>query len=297
MAYRGGFINLHDLIGEKGPVMVNRKMLDPTSSGAAAYGAYLRRLRDEKGWSQEHLGELLGCSGGHVSAVETGRRDPTQQFSARCDQVFGTGGEFVRRSAKLRNRPLLEGFPEYVEYERRAVEIRRYEIGVVAGLLQTPAYARAFEADAVRRGVATPEQAEERVKLLLERQRLLERSPEPPFAFIVLDEGCLHIRMGSAHLMREQFEYLLDYAERPNSALQVAPFSTGAQRSFRLPITILTMQDRSLVSYAESSHRGHLDRVTGSVAPRLAAYHQLMRDALSPADTVAMINALRKGLA
>ncbi|MFD6153264.1 MULTISPECIES: helix-turn-helix transcriptional regulator [unclassified Streptomyces] len=278
-------------------MMVNRKLLDPTSSGAAAYGAYLRRLRDERGWSQEHLGDLLGCSGGHVSAVETGRRDPTQQFSARCDQVFGVGGEFVRRSAKLRNRPLLEGFPEYLECERTAVEIRTYETGVVAGLLQTPDYARVFEADAVRRGMATPEQAEERVKLLLERQRLLVRTPEPPFAFFVLDEGCLHIRMGSVQLMREQFDYLLSFAERPNSVLQVAPFATGARRSFRLPITILTMRDRSLVSYGESSHRVNLDRVTGSVAPRLAAYHQLMRDALPPADTVAMIHALRKGLA
>ncbi|SCD95937.1 DNA-binding transcriptional regulator, XRE-family HTH domain [Streptomyces sp. TverLS-915] len=277
--------------------MVNRKSLDPTSSGAAAYGAYLRRLRDERGWSQEHLGNLLGCSGGHVSAVETGRRDPTQQFSARCDQVFGVGDVFVRRSAKLRNRPLLEGVVEYLEHERRAVEIRSYETGVITGLLQTADYARAIEADAVRRGVATREQAEERVKLLLERQSLLDRSPEPPFAFMALDEGCLHIRMGSAQLMREQFGQLLEFAARPNSVLQVVPFTAGAQRSFRLPITILTMRDRTLLSYAESAHRGHLDQVAASVAPRLAAYHQLMRDALSPADTVAMIQALRKGLA
>ncbi|MYR26579.1 helix-turn-helix domain-containing protein [Streptomyces sp. SID4945] len=277
-------------------MMVNRKSLDPTSSGAAAYGAYLRRLRDERGWSQEHLGNLLGCSGGHVSAVETGRRDPTQQFSARCDHVFGTGDVFVRRTAKLRNRPLLEGVAEFLEHEQRATEIRRFEVGVMTGLLQTPAYARAYEADAVRRGAVTPEQADERVALLLERQKVLDRSPLPPFTFVVLDEGCLHIRMGDARLMRDQLGHLLDFAARPTSVLQVTPFATGARSPFRLPITILTMPDRSLMSYAESAHRGHLDRLTANVVPRLAAYHQLLRDALPPADTVAMINTLRKGL-
>src|SRR6478735_7601050 len=97
--------------------MVNRKDLDPDRSPSAAFGARLRSLRDERGWTQDELGERMGCSGAHISAVETGRRKPTQQFAASADRTFGTGGRFERQSRAVRHRALLEGFPEYVTHE------------------------------------------------------------------------------------------------------------------------------------------------------------------------------------
>lgn len=48
--------------------MVNRRELDPERSPSAAFGALLRRLRDEVGWTQEQLGGRVGCSGAHISA-------------------------------------------------------------------------------------------------------------------------------------------------------------------------------------------------------------------------------------
>lgn len=88
---------------------------------------------------------------------------------------------------------------------------------------------------------------------------------------------------------------MLTFAERPNTVFQVAPFSMGARRPFSLPITVLTMPDRSIMSYAESAQRGHLERDTRSVLPMLTAYHQLQAEALSQAASVAMISQLRKG--
>jgi hypothetical protein len=49
------------------------------------------------------------------------------------------------------------------------------------------------------------------------------------------------------------------------------------------------------MSYAESAHRGHLERESAFVLPLLAAYHQLQAEALSQAASVAMIEQLRKG--
>lgn len=63
--------------------------------------------------------------------------------------------------------------------------------------------------------------------------------------------------------------------------LQLAPFSMGEHRPFSLPITVLTLPDRSLMSYAESAQRGHLERDSASVLPLLAAYHQLQAGARS----------------
>lgn len=274
--------------------MVNRRELDPERSPSAAFGALLRRLRDERGWTQDQLGEHVGCSGAHISALEIGRRPPTQQLAARCDQALGARGRLVSQSQAVRHTALIEGFPQYIGYEERAMEVRLYEVGVIPGLLQTQEYASALEADAVRREAITPDQAEERVRLVETRQAALDRSPAP-LLFVVLDEGCVLRPMGTPEVMDAQFAKLLEFAERPHTVLQIAPFSMGARRPLSLPLTVLTMRDRSLISYAESSQHGRLERNSEAVLPLLAAYHQLQAEAMSQAASVAMIEQLRKG--
>lgn len=135
--------------------MVNRKELNPASSPRAAYGARIRRFREARGWSQDELAPRIGYSSQHVSAVETVRKPPTLRFSRRSDQTFGTTGtvdSFEREWAEMRTGSLLAGFPEYVTFEGRAVELRLYNIGIIPGLLQTPEYARVLADSAARRG-------------------------------------------------------------------------------------------------------------------------------------------------
>ncbi|WP_206502656.1 helix-turn-helix domain-containing protein [Streptomyces chrestomyceticus] len=277
--------------------MVNVKQLNPDASPQAAYGARLRSAREARGWKQDELAERVGYSGRHISAVETGRKPPTLRFSRALDAAFGLAGSgesFERTWADIRNGSLLEGFPEYVTHEGRAVEVRLYEVGVIPGLLQTPEYAAALEADAVRREAITPEQAQERVSLASRRQDALNRSPSP-LIHAVLDESCVRRPMGNSAVTNEQFDRLLKFAEMPNTVLQVAPFSMGARRPFSLPVTVLTMADRSIMSYAESAQRGHLERNSAAVMLILKAYHQLQAEALSQAASVVMIEELRKG--
>ncbi|AGP57758.1 DNA-binding protein [Streptomyces rapamycinicus NRRL 5491] len=232
----------------------------------------------------------------HVSAVENGRKPPTLRFSRSADRAFGIEGEdtFERQFREIRHGSLLEGFPEFVDHEGRAAEIRLYEVGVIPGLLQTPEYATVLADSTVKRGAITAEQAEERVTLLAERQTALVRTP-PPLISAVLDESCLCRPVGAPAVMNAQLERLIEFAELPNTVLQVAPFSMGARRPFDLPVTILTMSDRSLLSYAESAQRGHLERDGRFVLPVLAAYHQLQAEACSQAESVTTISQLRKG--
>ncbi|MFH8555468.1 helix-turn-helix domain-containing protein [Streptomyces celluloflavus] len=276
---------------------MNRKELNPESSPQAAFGARLRRLREEHGWKQEDLAARMGYSSTHISAVETGRKMPTLRFSRSADLAFGTSGTadtFEREWREIRHGSLLEGFPEYVGYEGRAVEIRLYEIGIIPGLLQTPEYARVLADSAVRRGAITPEQAAERVSFLAERQAALER-PRPPMVFLVMDESCIRRPVGGREVMDAQLDRLVEFAARPTTVLQTAPFDIGERRTFDLPVNLLTLPDRSVISYAESQAQGHLDREATSVLPMLTAYHQLQAEALSQAASVAMISQLRKG--
>ena len=277
--------------------MVNRKELNPESSPSAAFGARLRSAREAHGWTQEELAPKLGYSSTHISAVETGRKMPTLRFSRSADLAFGTSDTadtFERQWREIRTGSLLEGFPEYVGYEGRAVEIRLYNIGIVPGLLQTPEYARVLADSNVRRGAITPEQADERVSFLAERQAALVR-PRPPMMFVIIDESCIRRPIGGAAVMEAQLARLVEFAGQPNTLLQIAPYEIGERRTFDLPVNLLTLPDRSVVCYAESQAQGHLDRESISVMPMLTAYHQLQAEALSQTASVAMINQLRKG--
>ncbi|MFE1577614.1 helix-turn-helix domain-containing protein [Streptomyces fradiae] len=274
---------------------MNIKELDPDSSPQAAFGARLRRLRGERGWTQDELGDRMGYSSTHLSSIETGRKMPTLRLARRADAALSTGDTFEREWREMRHGSLLEGFPEFIEHEGRAAEIRLYEVGVIPGLLQTQGYASVLTESTLRRGAITPEQAEERIALVSERQAALVRTP-PPMVFVVLDESCLRRPVGDPEVMEAQFQRLIDFADLPNTVLQVAPFTLGHRRPLSLPLYILTMPDRSLMSYAESAQRGFLERESTSVLPLLTAYHQLQAEALSQAASVTMIDQVRKGI-
>ncbi|MFD5555051.1 Scr1 family TA system antitoxin-like transcriptional regulator [Streptomyces sp. NPDC127068] len=273
---------------------MNRKELDPDRSPEAAFGARLRRAREGRGWTQDQLGKLMECSGRHISGVETASKPPTRRLAMNADAALGTGNLFEREWTKIRHGSLLEGFPEYVVCEGRAAEVRLYEVGIVPGLLQTPDYAAALADSAVRRGKISQDQASERVAMVAQRQAALRRTP-PPTVLAVLDEGCIRRPIGEPAVMKAQLDWLAAFAEQPNTVLQVAHFGMGELRPFDLPLYILTMPDRSLMSYAESAFRGQLERNSAAVAPVLGDYHQLQAHALSQAASVDLIDQLRKG--
>ncbi|MGW5820197.1 helix-turn-helix domain-containing protein [Streptomyces noursei] len=277
--------------------MVNVKELNPDASSQAAYGARLRSMREARGWTQDQLAERVDYSGRHISAIETGRKPPTHRFSRCLDTALGLAGtsdSFERAWGEIRNGSLLEGYPEYLGQEARAAEIRLFDVGVIPGLLQTPEYARAIEEGHVKRGTLSTEQASERVASLAERQAALVRRT-PPIVIVVLDESCIRRPIGGAEVMEHQLTRLIEFADQPDTTLQLAPYSIGERRPFNRLVNVLTLPDRSVMSYVESETDGRLDREITSVLPLVRAYHQLQAEALSQAESVAVIEQLRKG--
>ncbi|WP_435194587.1 DUF5753 domain-containing protein, partial [Streptomyces sp. NRRL F-5630] len=185
-------------------------------------------------------------------------------------------------------------FAAYAKEEERAVEIRLFEIGLMPGLLQTPAYARALAEADVRRGLITEAQADHRLAYLAKRQASLERQ-RPPMLLVIMDESCLRHWVGGDDVMHEQFDALVAFAARRNAVLQVAPHTMGEARPFNLPVNLLTMADGSHVGYAESQAQGHVEREPSRLLSIRASYHHLMAEALSASATVALINQARKG--
>lgn len=122
-------------------------------------------------------------------------------------------------------------FTAYVSLETGAQTLRTYEPQYVTGLLQTHDYARAVLRGGLPNG--SDEELTRRVELRLRRQGLLERE-DAPTLWVVMEEAVLHRTVGSADIMREQIERLLDVSELPMSA-STSCRSTRVRTSARVP--------------------------------------------------------------
>ncbi|MGV9270831.1 DUF5753 domain-containing protein [Kitasatospora sp. NPDC003701] len=194
---------------------------------------------------------------------------------------------------QLEHSVLIEGFPEFAEYESHATAIRLFEIGVVPGLLQVHSYAQAYEAAAVRQGSSTQAQATERLAFLGTRQDRLSDS-RPPTVQAVLDATCLLRPIGGPGVMAEQLRHLETLSERPTIVLQVAPLELGEDRPLNYPLVLLTLPDRRVMGYTETLQRGYLERDAETVAGWVGSYDRLQVEALSQAASLAFIRKVRK---
>ncbi|WP_371515212.1 Scr1 family TA system antitoxin-like transcriptional regulator [Kitasatospora sp. NBC_01300] len=273
---------------------MNKRELGPPTSPAAEFGVLLRTSREQRGWTQEHLAELIGCTSSYISALEHGRRKPSQQISTALDRVFESGERFLREWSTSGRRVLFEGFDEYLRNEAKAIALRLFEINLVPSLLQTPEYSRVFQEAAVLRGIATQQQADERIEKVLLRQQALARDPAPHVQ-VVMDEGALRRPIGGRDVMVAQLRYLEALAARPRFLVQVCPTAAGENRPFGHPITLLTMPNRAIVGYGETQRRGYLERDPETLAEWVSEYDHLQAEALRRAASVEFIRNVRKG--
>ncbi|GAA2141660.1 helix-turn-helix transcriptional regulator [Kitasatospora kazusensis] len=269
--------------------------VDPTSSPQARFGAELRRSRRARGWSQTELAKHMGYSNTLLSYIERGKRPPTRKFAVKADAVLDTGEIFFHLWRGIVRAGLLEGFPEFADAEARCRRVRALALTVVTGLFQVPDYAWALASAAVQRGAITMAEAEERVEFLAARQRLLDQKT-PPLVHTVLDESCLVRPVGGSAVMRAQLDHLSELAARPNVTIQVAPFAIGENLPFTLPVILLDLPDGSVVGYAESQARGHLERSRKTVMAWEREYDQLLVEAKPKASSLALIHKARKEL-
>ncbi|GAA1385388.1 helix-turn-helix transcriptional regulator [Kitasatospora putterlickiae] len=272
---------------------MNERKLDPASSQFAPIGVQLRRSRKARGLTQPQLGEITRFSASYISRIERGVEPPSRRLAQEVDRALDTGGTIELMLDQLEHVVLKEGLPEYIAQEAKAVTIRLFHLGLITGLLQTREYAQAYELAAVRRGAATPQQADGRVNLLLNRQAALKRTP-PPFIQAVLDEWNLRRPIGGRAVMIGQLQYLEELAQQPNVTLQVAPLDLGEDRPFVHPVNLLTMATGKMLGYTESHKTGLLERDAKILSAWARDYDQLQVEALSRARSLELIREVRK---
>lgn len=269
-------------------------------------GSQLRRLREAKGLSREEAGYTIRASESKMSRLELGRVSFKERDVADLLILYGVTDADERDAlvslARQANQPgwwhryhdiLPVGFQAFVGLEEAATRIRTYEAHLVPGLLQTESYARAVTA--VGKPGAPGEEVERRVKLRMDRQRLLTRpDPPPPRFWAVIDEAALRRPLGGPEVMRAQLEYLIAMTKLPNVTLQVMEFRLGGHAAEGVTFVIFRFAEPDLpdVVYLEQltsalylDKREDVDYYT-AVADRLAV------QAEDPDQTIEIISRI-----
>jgi hypothetical protein len=268
-------------------------------------GAYLRRLREERGLTRAEAGEPIRASESKISRMELGRVSFKERDVADLLTLYGVHDEPEREILLARVREANapnwwnaysdvtpNWFQRYLGLEATASVIRTYEVQFVPGLLQTEAYARAVIP--LGPGYLHPEEVERRVRLRMARQQLLTR-PHPPKLWAVVDEAALRRPVGGRKVMRDQLEALVGFVTKvPNVRLQVLPLAAGGHAGAGCSFTLLRFPQPEVTDVV------YLEQLTGAlyldgradVDRYFDVANRLSVEAAPPTDTIAILDRI-----
>jgi transcriptional regulator with XRE-family HTH domain len=182
----------------------------------------MKKERLSRGWSLMELAQRMGVDAAHLGRVESGKRPPTENLAAKCDEVFaerrGWFSEFYGESRHWPEVPA--SFKSWPEYEDKAANLRDWSPSILTGLLQTEGYARALIS--VQPHI-TQETTSARLANRMQRQERVLKRQDPPSAWFVVDELSLYREVGNAEIMEAQLRHLLEVADMPTITIQVLP--------------------------------------------------------------------------
>ncbi|MEE1668923.1 helix-turn-helix transcriptional regulator [Streptomyces sp. WAC07094] len=262
--------------------MTHVNVLDPGASPLDYYGFELRRHREAAGLTQKQLGDIVNYTGSLVGQIETARKLPTPEFSERVDAALGTGGLLSRLVALVMRSQLPAWFQHVAELEARATEVCTFQMGMIHGLLQTEAYARATL------GALDRTRLDDRTAVRLARQRILDKE-EPPVLWMVLGEASLFQEIGGPETMRGQLAHLLSFETTPAVNVQVLPFSAGAHAGLTGSFTIFRFASDPDIVYTEGYGSGHPTADPDTIKNCSLRYDHLQAAALSLRDSAELI--------
>jgi transcriptional regulator with XRE-family HTH domain len=247
-------------------------------------GAGLRLVREAARYTGNELAKKLGWSPSKVSRMETGDRNTSEVDAAVYAAFCGATGQDLDRLLDLarkvddrywlhaRGERLPDELRSLITLETTAQLIFSCEPQVIPGLIQTEDYARALFQEV---NLIPEPGIEPRVRVRLDRQRLLKRPTAPNVTFLV-HENALRMPVGGLRVMHEQMMHLLLLCAASPCQIRVIPASVGAQAGTNGAFTWLAHQEHNPVIYVEHlttslfledrddmlAYRRQLDRLT-----------------------------------
>ncbi|MEV0915079.1 helix-turn-helix transcriptional regulator [Streptomyces sp. NPDC049967] len=226
-------------------------VVDPEDeSGAvmAMVGRQIRLWREAAGLRAAELGEAIGYGENLVYKVEAGTRIAKPEFLDRTDDVLGAKGKIAAMKKDVAEARYPKKVRDLAKLEADAVELGSYASGVIDGLLQTEAYARALYGE--RRPAFTEEQVDGLVAARMARQAIFERRPAPLLTF-VQEEATLRRPTGGKMVLRQQLEHLLELSLLRHVEIQVMPTETEEHAGLGGSHEVVKLSDGTAVGHNE----------------------------------------------
>jgi transcriptional regulator with XRE-family HTH domain len=267
---------------------------DPSDS-LRTFGAVVQALREHAGLSRADFGARVRFSKHTVESVELGRRMPDESFVERAEEALGNTGA-LRKAAGYLTRGeagLAAWFRRWARLEKVAVSLCTYECRVVPGLLQSEGYMRALCEEDIP--PLADDALEATVQARMERQLLLKERPNTAFDFVV-EEAVFMRGLGGVDVNRDLLDYVLGAVAPRNVTLQIMPTHSEHHACMAGPIQLLETPEGSWRGYSEGQENGRLIADSKQVSRLYMRYARLRSQALSPKDSVGLLERIRGAL-
>lgn len=254
-----------------------------------AFGRQMKRLREWAQLDRATLGSRTGYSPSTIASFEQGRRIPPPRFIEKADEVLGAHGVLVEMKDEVARAQYPAFFRDAARLEGQAVELSIYDAHVINGLLQTEEYARAVFA--VWQPLLDEDVIEQRVAARLARQEVFIRRPVPHIVCVV-EESVLRRPLGGRGVWRGQLEQLMLISQKRHVELQVMPLTREEHAGLAGPFTLMQMQDGRRIAYTEVQGDSRVHTELGKVRQLETAYGTLRAQALTPRESLVLIETL-----
>ncbi|MDQ7802480.1 helix-turn-helix transcriptional regulator [Amycolatopsis sp. A133] len=236
------------MLGGRNPVTERRRLL-----------AELRRLRSAAGLTQKQvsaglewsLSKVIRIEGGTVGLSITDLKALLTLYGVEDPEVvddLAAAARTAREKAWWDDyRPHVSpALIDFIAVEAAATSMAEYQNFVVPGILQVPAYIRG-----VGQAFGSSEEAIERSVFMRTERRGLLTGPQPLEARFILDEASIRRTIGSADVMRDQLDFLVELNELPNITIQIAPLGRGVTDGMQSSFTLFELLDQDHVVYLD----------------------------------------------
>jgi transcriptional regulator with XRE-family HTH domain len=263
-------------------------------------GRTLRELREEAGLTLEEAAPRLDWSTSKLSRIEIAQQSIDVHGVRSMLDLYGVGGERwtqiieLTRDARQRGWWRAYGIDDqgYVPLETEASTVRDFTVSYVPGLLQTADYAReVFRSSLIRRTAAELDNA---ITIRMIRQERLSSTEHPLELVAIVEEAVLRRPVGGPTVLRAQLAHIVQAAGLDLVTFQVLPLGVGAHPGMSAAFAILSFDglgEPDIVYVEHPIGAVQLQKET-DVARAKLVFDRLRSDALSPADSVALVQGL-----
>lgn len=262
-------------------------------------GGALRRLREERGLTQQEAADQIGYRIDRISRAEMGRTKIEVPLLRALLDVYGVDDAELRSALEDMARNVSQrgwwhsyasflhlAFQDFLGLEHDARRVQTWQTMLIPGLLQTEDYARTLLEAGNGIVHTSPERIAKLVSVRMERKKALVKE-EPLHLSAIISEAALHDTIGNTTVMRAQIEHLAEAATKPNIDLRIMPLDSGGPHvGLDGPFTLFSFPDGGELASLEALVNSFYLEEEESVAAYSRAFEQLSTRALDQEATL-----------